>query len=256
MPSEEWKTTAVYAFTILERYMILEHILHVEMIATTFVEQPTIFAFAKAISYCIHPSLPTTLIPLFLYQEMMNGSSCFPTNDNMHMSVHVNVQPVRPFYFKTDGNVPSGFIDFVTLLLHESMHGLGFYSGFLDERGRYIQASSMYLYDTLIFRSLLNTNATPYYPLGDASVLTKEQTLMFNNIFQIYTPSVFAKGSSLNHASSINSLMYYSMFPGTAMHCLTSDCLVFLRTFGYKLHNNDSAMPCISSSSILQWMFG
>lgn len=49
-----------------------------------------------------------------------------PTRKDMELTFNSN----NPnFYFGIDGNTPSGKFDFVTVVLHELIHGIGFYSG-------------------------------------------------------------------------------------------------------------------------------
>jgi hypothetical protein len=137
------------------------------------------------------------------------------------------------WYFGTDGNTPSGQYDFVTVVLHELCHGLGFFgsatitngNGFIGFDG------SPFIYDT--FTEQQNGTLLTTLPNGSttlASALTNGQLYWggeegsnanSGNRPRLYAPGTWAGGSSFSHlnentypAGNINSLM--TPFLGTA----------------------------------------
>ena len=129
-------------------------------------------------------------------------------------------------YFGTDGNTPSGQYDFVTVVLHELGHGLGFLgsanmtgaTGFLGLSGYPI------VYD-LFVEQLNGTDLTSL----TSGTTTLGSALTSNNLYwngpegmaenggirpRIYAPTSWAGGSSYSHlnegtypAGNVNSLM-------------------------------------------------
>jgi len=139
----------------------------------------------------------------------------------------------QPWYFGTDGNCPSNKYDFITTLLHEIGHGLGFLSlaklegDTLGSFG-YIVASDLSPLTTTfpfpdlqgkysVFASYMETNT--FQSLVDAALFPnpsnllgskfKSNNLWFNgpyamavnggNHVRIFAPTTFAQGSSMEH---------------------------------------------------------
>lgn len=145
------------------------------------------------------------------------------------------------WYFGTDGNTPAMMYDFVSVVLHEIAHGLGFTGFFfaLDNTGGFSffdwdDASS---YDRLVIDSdgeqLIDTTVyeNPSRPLRDA--LTSNElyaaspvALAEGNAFpRIYAPLSWDDGSSIYHLNSstyppgtINALMTHAFGRGQAIH--------------------------------------
>jgi hypothetical protein len=137
------------------------------------------------------------------------------------------------WYFGTDGNTPGGQYDFVTVVLHELCHGLGFFGsasvsgsqGFLEINNDPV------IYDTFVE---LN-NGTDLTSLSNGSTALGD-ALTSNNLYwngvegvasnggtrpRMYAPGTFASGSSYSHLNentytpgNVNSLM--TPFLGTA----------------------------------------
>ncbi len=147
------------------------------------------------------------------------------------MSIVINGER-DDFYYGTDGDTPEDSYDFVTVVLHELAHGLGFqgyasYNGFTAGTGYTIfdrfmvDGEDQYLYNY----DANETNA--FY----AAVTTGE--LFFNGplaseannnaVVPLYTPSTFASGSSIYHLDEgfddgTNNLMTNSLDYGEAIH--------------------------------------
>lgn len=139
----------------------------------------------------------------------------------------------QPWYYGTDGNCPSNKYDFVTTLLHEIGHGLGFLSlaklqgdtlgsfgyivpadlapltttfPFPDLQGKYSIFS--YYMETNTFQSLVDTSLFPN-PSNALGSKFKSNSVWFKgpyamaegggNHVRIFAPSTFANGSSMEH---------------------------------------------------------
>ncbi len=146
------------------------------------------------------------------------------------------------WYFGTDGQTPRGLYDFVTVVLHEIAHGLGF-TGFYyvsNELGRYghEKAGDAAAFDYMVVdrnhRELLNTAIYPFPSTELYKAFTSNSLYMNSpvaiaqndgNLPRLYAPSEYGEGSSIYHlnmatypASNENSLMTHAMGKGEAIH--------------------------------------
>lgn len=142
------------------------------------------------------------------------------------------------WYFGTDGNTPSGKYDFVSSVLHEMTHGLGF-SGFLkttDGKGFFNNNNNLpSIYDHYIFnyqnqkiadKSLFKSPSTDLHRQLTSDNLKFCQTTslnQFNTIDWVFAPVVWSDGSSIYHLKSYsygeeNSLMAPAARKGEAIH--------------------------------------
>ena len=159
---------------------------------------------------------------------------------DMTMTFNSNVS----WYYGDDGNTPSTRYDFLTTVLHEMAHGLGFFGFFgVDDNGIgggtgipgimdgfFANNSGEYLSDTILFPS-------PSKKLGDA--LTTDPVRFLSPVVsrelpgeapgpKMYIPSTWRGGNSLYHVESryalpnVNdgrdALMTFSTSPGEALH--------------------------------------
>jgi hypothetical protein len=145
------------------------------------------------------------------------------------------------WYFGTDGKTPALLYDFVSVVLHEIGHGLGF-TGFFYVDGQMGEYSWFELgdatsFDNLVVRfngdQLIDTSiyTNPSTQLKDALVsnlLYANSPVVLSeesNRPRLYAPSEWDNGSSLYHlngasypSTNINSLMTQSIGRGTAIH--------------------------------------
>ncbi|HDR52189.1 MAG TPA: T9SS type A sorting domain-containing protein [Mariniphaga anaerophila] len=159
------------------------------------------------------------------------------------------------WYFGTDGNTPSTHYDFVSSVLHEITHGLGF-SGFLKDdgtRGFFNNANNLpSVYDYFIFnhqnqpisdRTLFQS---PSYDLHKQLTSDNLKICQTDASFQqqktidwVFAPQVWNEGSSIYHLKGYeygnnNSLMSPSAKRGEAIHNPGEVTLSILYEMGWK----------------------
>jgi hypothetical protein len=167
--------------------------------------------------------------------EKLSGKDFNPGQPDIICSFSSNF----PWYFGTDGNTPVSKYDFVTSVLHELTHGLGF-SGFLkdsDGTGFFNNNRNLpIIYDYFVFnqlnqqisdKSLFESPSSELY-----NQLTSDQLKLYsheiadneqNAIGWLYAPPVWDVGSSLYHLkktddSDENNLMNAFFYKGAAYH--------------------------------------
>jgi hypothetical protein len=146
------------------------------------------------------------------------------------------------WYFGTDGQTPDLMYDFVTVILHEIGHGLGF-TGFFFVTGNIgsygnINAGDATSFDIMIVKDqnkLLTDTAIYKYPSSNLyNAFTSNQLSIssptatinnFDKIPRLYAPSTWNEGSSIYHLddntyplSNENSLMTHAIGKGEAIH--------------------------------------
>ncbi len=146
------------------------------------------------------------------------------------------------WYYGTDGQTPKGLYDFVTVVLHEIAHGLGF-TGFFyvsNELGTYghEKVGDAAAFDFMVVsrnrRDLLNTAIFPFPSKELYNAFTSNALYMNSpvaiaqnegNLPRLYAPFDYSDGSSIYHlntatypAANENSLMTHAMGKGEAIH--------------------------------------
>ncbi len=160
------------------------------------------------------------------------------------------------WYFDTDGNTPSKKYDFVTAVLHEITHGLGF-SGFLkaeDENGFLNNSSNLpsiydyYVYNYNNLRIADNNNfESPsialFYQLTSEQLKFNKETVTEKSATpapNLYAPDNWVPGSSLYHldnsalSNNENSLMTAYKYKGQAVHTPGDITIQMLAEMGWK----------------------
>ncbi len=183
--------------------------------------------------------LPDIYYPVALAEKLMGEQLSGPGVPDMTARFNRTI----PWYFGTDGNTPTDKYDFVSTVLHEIAHGLGFtgffsasvssmtgYSG--DNIGRPA------IYDIFVqdFFGASLTDTVKFPNPSDVLYKSFTSNLLFSGSYlgalwgsgarpKLYAPSSFNDGSSLYHLNSStytfgdpNSLMTHSAGKGEAIH--------------------------------------
>lgn len=197
--------------------------------------------------------------------EMLAGQQF--NGDSADIIISVNSAQTN-WYFGTDGNTPAGKFDFVSVILHEIAHGLGFLPSFDattypngswgNLSGR--DAGYKTIYDSrCIFGTQHNfpaynlTNTTSY-PNPSSSLYS---ALTSDNVFydgdatysftgsalpKLYAPSTWAGGSSISHLDEnryppgdLNSLMTVAIDSAEAIHSPGIMTLCMLKDLGWSV---------------------
>lgn len=250
--SEEMQLATNYAFGILDQYISTTCTINIE-IEQIFLENRNIIADCVSSGMYLRPDSSYLLLPISLYIQSFSLQNQYNSN---HIVIRMNTNYKEFIYFGIDGNPPSNHMDYVTMLLHETMHGLGIRSFFGDD-GYYYYYPHISIYDYYIFCNILSFPLSSPYPLSATTLLNDNTPFFFhgndNNNFQLYKTVPFKSGTSLSHAMSPQSSIYFKLSLGESKHCLTLDCIIFLKTVGYNITEN--SIPCISSTISLSWMF-
>lgn len=212
---------------------------------------------------------PTKWYPLALYEKLLGQDT-----GEIDQSVDINTRFNSDFnfYFGTDGNPPSGQYDFVTIVLHELGHGLGFVGfGQIDGTTGSIRSNNRAsVYDSFVE----NGNGVSILDFTDPSQnLFSEFTS--NNLFsnspmatsqnngikpKIYAPSEFEQGSSYSHwdegtflAGTANSLMTPQVANGESNHAPGPITLGLFENMGWSICSTLSIEDVTSLSNIDVW---
>ncbi|OFX52817.1 MAG: hypothetical protein A2066_16705 [Bacteroidetes bacterium GWB2_41_8] len=194
----------------------------------------------------INTYYPVALVEKMLGEEV-NGVNQFDIVGNFN-------KDFTNWYFGTDGKTPAFKYDFVSTVLHELAHGLGF-AGNLDSQSG--KGGYSYNYEMLagIFDSFItdkNGNKlvkTSIYPNPSVALhqgltsgfLEFATKLSGNEIPRLYAPATWDGGSSVYHldettyaASDTNSLMTPFAASGEAVHTPGPNSLAIMYEMGWK----------------------
>lgn len=148
------------------------------------------------------------LFPIALANQLV-GRDLSPDNADIRARFSSNRSN---WYFGTDGNVPRNSLDFVSVVLHELGHGLGFTGGLRIANGTgtwlnsYANTYDRYVIDGAN-RSLIDTTIYPKSStslaqalIGDDIYFNGPQTrLVAGQAVKLYAPSTWQSGSSFSH---------------------------------------------------------
>lgn len=233
---------------IINYFMVLQGDINIEVFFTPL--PGSILAQSSPSHFCVHPNsalYPYMLVPAALYVQLTGLSNCPLAGDNIHISVQFNSNPPTPFYFGLDGVKSTSKLDFISVAIHEFLHGLGMTS-FIDSSSAdnpFSPYSSVYDWNIFYKTSVPGWPTSYSLPVGSPAITAfnylTSNLLYFNgsfpySYFQLYTPFIFNPGSSISHTAYVG-LMYYSIAPGFFYHTLDDHLFGMLQTFGYNMVN-------------------
>jgi hypothetical protein len=175
------------------------------------------------------------------------------------MTIKISSNPPLPWYYGTDANCPIGNIDFVTTLLHEIGHGLGFSTTVrlnaatppAPAYGFGLTGTPLVIADKSISDNLGTTLLTSFVsPSTPLTNFCQSNNVCFNGSNatiqnggtrpKLSSPSPFVNGSSINHWDKItypvgnaNTLLSPSKTNGEAIHNLGDITLGYLEDIGW-----------------------
>ena len=151
------------------------------------------------------------------------------------------------WYFGTDGNGAADEYDFVTVVLHEIGHGLGFYSN-VTSTGAFAGGGPS-IYDYYV-RDNASGDVLANMALGARATAVTSDDLSWNGPFGVdaaggnpalYAPAVWENGSSISHlnestypAGGENSLMTPQLANGEVIHSPGPITIGMLQDMGWK----------------------
>ena len=171
------------------------------------------------------------------------------------------------YYFGTDGKPPEGSIDFVTLVLHELIHGVGFYST-IKADGTYsdINPAGPSIYDRFIDGILFGPDGKPKkkMPLSDmptdadrarASVWPEVlwtgpngRANELGGLLFLHAPKTFSEDSSISHIDPTHDSLMRPGYRGVN-HSIDSITLGVLEDIGWNIR--EGLVPLIPTGLLL-----
>lgn len=189
--------------------------------------------------------------PIALVEKMLGEEVNSSTGYEIEASFN---KDFANWYFGVDGNTPTDRYDFVSTVLHELTHGLGF-NGFFysDGRGRggyggadgLSAAFDQYVInknaEKLVDTKLFTNPSIKLYQNFTSQWLKFSTKLVSDSLPRLYAPTTWDSGSSIYHlnddtypAGDSNSLMTHAMGKGEANHNPGPNTLAIMYDMGWK----------------------
>ena len=177
--------------------------------------------------------------------EKLSGTNMNSNEADIMCSFNSNYS----WYFGTDGNTPTSKYDFVSSVLHEIVHGLGF-SGFLKNNGQngYFGNSNNMpsIYDHYLFNnqnqqladhSIFHSPSTELHKQLTSEAVkfySPDNSESYENTHDwVYAPSSWSAGASIYHLEAGSGLMDAYMHKGEALHAPEESTLEILSEMGW-----------------------
>lgn len=189
--------------------------------------------------------------PVALVEKMLGEDVNLVTDYDLEASFN---KDFTNWYFGTDGNTPVDKYDFVSTVLHEMAHGLGFHGFFhTDSRSRGAYGGSDG-FAAVFDQSVTNKNGEK---LVDTRIFVNPSTKLYQNFTsgwlefdsklaegalpRLYAPPTWDSGSSIYHLDDgtypfgdPNSLMTHALDKGEAIHSPGPNTLAIMNDMGWK----------------------
>ncbi|BBE18153.1 serine protease [Aquipluma nitroreducens] len=188
--------------------------------------------------------------PIALVEKMLGQEVNSPTGYEIEASFN---KDFTNWYFGVDGNTPIDKYDFVSTVLHELTHGLGFHGFFYSDgrgRGGYGTDGLSAAFDQYVINQnaekLVNTKiftnpSVKLYQTFTSGWLNFSTKLDLDSLPRLYAPTTWDSGSSIYHlnddtypAGDSNSLMTHAMGKGEANHNPGPNTLAIMYDMGWK----------------------
>jgi hypothetical protein len=244
------KTAVEFAVSILES--ILPEDVHFTILANwTKLSSTSVLAnsstTAIAGGWSVDALNPFAYYPVALAEKIAGET----LNEDPDGDIILNINSSVSWYYSIDGNTPYNKFDLVTVVLHEIMHGLGFFSSLAADftSGSYGYNGIPVIYDTFIENGT-GDNLTDTLVFDNPSAALRTAVTGGNLWFrgplvsaypggrgEIYAPSVFDEGSSISHLSEdiapVDGLMTPFIDRGEAIHSPGALILSMLADMGW-----------------------
>ena len=210
----------------------------------------------------IHRNFTNAPIANTWYPQALANSLAGSDLDAGQADLNASFSSTFTWYYGTDANPPAGQYDFVSIVLHELCHGLGFFgsasvSGGL---GTIEQSGDPYIYDLFV----QNGGGASILSFGSGNA-TLASELQSNNLFwnganavaanggnaPIYAPASWNGGSSYSHldeasypAGNPHSLMTPQIGAAEAIHSPGAVSLGLFADMGWQLDNGCTLLGC------------
>lgn len=196
---------------------------------------------------CQDPNLIYVMLPPALYvQRYGNTGNCRSYDSSVfyHATISMSSDVTIGFYMGTDaGRLPSYQHDFVSVVMHEIVHALGFMSFVIDTNGNIQNAPYGFLFDWIVFQNAAGSGWPSTFgsvPVHNPAVTNSALfvagaiPLLFpgNYSFELYRPATFTYGVSVSHTAAPG-LMYYKSVRGESRRTLNVYVVSLLQRLGY-----------------------
>ncbi len=194
------------------------------------------------------------------YPESLANALQGSNVDRGHSDMTIVYNRNFDWYYGTDGNTPLGKVDFVSVVLHEICHGLGFAGSMSKINGLGYWGWAFYNDPVIYDRFAENGSGTALLDLGNGTPTLGAELTGENLYFdgpnanaangglppELYAPDMWASGSSYSHLDydvfndTLNELMVWQISSGESVHNPGPITLGMLQDIGWGMSETPS----------------